>query len=59
MKQTGKEKWRDWARSKACRTADYRRGHCLQIMYGITYEELDEWVERKTVRQQRRMGNGK
>lgn len=32
---------------------------CLQIMYGITYEELDEWVEHKTVRQQRRMGNGK
>lgn len=32
---------------------------CLQIMYDITYEELDEWVERKTVRQQRRMGDDK
>lgn len=32
---------------------------CLQIMYDITDEELDEWVERKTVRRQRRMGNDK
>lgn len=27
---------------------------CLQIMYDITDEELGEWVEGKTVRQQRR-----
>lgn len=27
----------------------------LQIMYGITDAELDEWVERKTLRQQERM----
>ena len=32
---------------------------CLQIMYDITDEELDEWVEGKTVRQQRRMKDDK
>lgn len=32
---------------------------CLQIMYDITDEELDEWVEGKTVRQQQRMEDDK
>lgn len=32
---------------------------CLQIMYDITDEELGEWVEGKTVRQQRRMEDDK
>ena len=32
---------------------------CLQIMYDITGEELDEWVEGKTVGQQRRMEDDK
>lgn len=32
---------------------------CLQIMYDITDEELDEWVEGKTVRQRRRMEDDK
>ena len=27
----------------------------LQIMYDITDDELDEWVERKTMRQKQRM----
>lgn len=32
---------------------------CLQIMYDITDEELGEWVEGKTVRQQQRMEDDK
>lgn len=31
----------------------------LQIMYDITDDELDEWVERKTMRQKQRMEDDK